>query len=148
GFEGTVTQPRSQVVFGAEASMPLLAMEARARTAQARDRIEVAELASAEVRQQVAVATAYAYLGIIASHRQVAVDERALEAAQAHLEFANSRLEGGAGSRLNQLRAAQAAATAATRLENTRLGLSQAQEALGLLLVADGPVDVGAEPTF
>src|SRR5690606_6999292 len=104
GFEDTVTVPRSQVTFGAEASMPLLALEAHARTNQARDQIEVAELASVEVRQQVAVATAYAYLGVIAARRQLDVDERALEAAGAHLEFANRRLEGGAGSRLNQLR--------------------------------------------
>lgn len=148
GFEDTVTVPRSQVTFGAEASMPLLALEAHARTNQARDQIEVAELASVEVRQQVAVATAYAYLGVIAARRQLDVDERALEAAGAHLEFANRRLEGGAGSRLNQLRAAQAASTAEARLENTRLALAQAQEALGLMLVAEGPVDAGAEPTF
>jgi outer membrane protein TolC len=148
GFEDTVTVPRSQVTFAAEAAMPLLALEARARANQARDQIEVAELASVEVRQQVAVATAYAYLGVIAAKRQLDVDQRSLEAAQAHLDFANRRLEGGAGSRLNQLRAAQAASTAEARLENTRLALAQAQEALGLMLVAEGPVDAGGEPTF
>ncbi|MFO7301812.1 MAG: TolC family protein [Acidobacteriota bacterium] len=148
GFEDTVTQPQSQFVFGASATMPLLAFESRARVNQSRDQIEVAQLAGAEVRQQVAVATAYAYLGVIAAKRQLEVDERALETARAHLEFAERRLEGGAGSRLNQLRAAQAAATAESRLETTALALRQAQEALGLLLVADGPVDAGAEPLF
>ncbi len=32
------------------------------------------------------------------------------------------------------------------RLENARLALRRAQEALGVILAADGPVDAGAEP--
>lgn len=148
GFEDTVTQPQSQFVFGASATMPLLAPVARAAVGQSRDQIEVARLATAEVRQQVKVATAYAYLGVVAARRQVEVNERAVESARAHLDFAQKRLEGGAGSRLNQLRAAQALSRDEAILENALFALRQSQEALGLLLVEGGPVNAGAEPAF
>jgi outer membrane protein TolC len=148
GFEDTVTQPRSQLLFGANATMPLLAAEARARVDQGRDQVDVATLATAEVRQQVAVATAYAYLGVVAARRQVEVNERAIESARAHLDFAQKRLEGGAGSRLNQLRAAQALSRDEAQFEHAVFALRQSQEALGLLLAENGPVTAGADPTF
>jgi multidrug efflux system outer membrane protein len=85
---------------------------------------------------------------VIAGQRQVEVAARALEAGRAHLEYASRRLEGGAGSRLNQLRAAQLVTSDELRLENAGLGLRRAQEALGVIVVADGPVDAGAEPAF
>lgn len=148
GFEDAVTQPRSQVLFGADATMPLLSAEARARVTQERDQIDVATLATAEVRQQIAVSAAYAYLGVLAARRQLEVDESAVESARAHLDFADRRLEGGAGSRLNQLRAAQAAARDEAQRENTSFALRQAQEALGVLLAENGAVDAAAEPLF
>lgn len=148
GFEDLVTQPRSQVLFGASAVMPILAAEARARVTQGRDNIDVARLATAEVRQQVAIGAAQAYLAVIAARRQVEVNERAVESATAHFDFAQKRFEGGAGSRLNQLRAAQALSRDEAALENARFALRQAEEALGLLLAEDGPVTAGAEPSF
>ena len=148
GFEGGVTQPQNQFAFTANASVPVLAASQWAATAQARDQVEVARLATAEVRQQIGVAAAQAYLAVIVSRRQVDVDERAVETARAHLDYAQRRLDAGAGSRLNQLRAAQEAASAEARLENARLALRQAQEALGVIMVEEGPVDAGATPTF
>lgn len=148
GFEDTVTQPRSQVLFGAAASMPLIAAESRARVAQGRDQVDVARLATAEVRQQIAVAAAETYLGVVAARRQLEVNQRALDSSRAHLDFADKRLAGGAGSRLNQLRAAQAVARDEALSENAAFALRQAQEALGVLLAEPGPVDAGPEPVF
>ncbi len=148
GIDDTVTQPQSQLVFAANASMPLLAFESRARVTQGRDQIDVATLATADVRQQIAAAAAYAYLGVVAARRQIEVDERALEGSRAHLDFAQKRLEGGAGSRLNQLRAAQAVTLDQSRLEAATFALRQAQEALGVILAEEGPVNAGTEPTF
>jgi outer membrane protein TolC len=68
--------------------------------------------------------------------------------AKAHFEFARQLQEGGTGSRLNQLRAQQELSTDEGLLESLRLALYQAQEALGVLIVADGPVDVVDEPAF
>jgi outer membrane protein TolC len=78
----------------------------------------------------------------------VEVDQRALDSARAHLDYAQKRLEGGAGSRLNQVRAAQAVTNDEARLENTKLALRRAQEALGVLMAEDGPVDASGVPSF
>ena len=148
GFDGGVTQPQNQSVFSASVGMPVLALARWATIDQARDQIDVANRSTADVRQTIAVAAASAYLRVIAFRRQVEVDERALENSRAHLDYAQKRLEGGAGSRLNQLRAAQQVAADQSRLEVTRLLLQSAQEALGVVVAADGPIDAGAEPTF
>lgn len=147
-FEGGVIQPQNQTTFGASFSMPVLAPARWAQTAQARDQIEVATRTTAEVRQQIAVATAQAYLAVLTAQRQVGVELRSLETAQAHLEYASKRLEAGAGSRLNMVRAAQETTTEAGRLETVRLALLRAQEALGVLVVESGPVDASADPVL
>jgi outer membrane protein TolC len=148
GFSGGVTQPQNQFAFSATASMPLFAATRWAAVGQARDQVLVSSRALAESRQQVAVAAGQAYLGVIAQRRQVAIDQRALAAARAHFTYADQRLQGGAGSRVNQVRAAQAVAAAEARLETSALLLASAQEALGVLMAEDGPVDAGAEPAF
>ena len=148
GFEAGITQPRSQVTFSGSVSVPVLAPARWAATTQARDQIDVATRAVAEVRQQVAVAAAQAYVALITARRQVDVEERALENAVSHLDYARTRLEGGAGSRLNMLRAAQESTAGEARTENARLALRQSQEALGVLLAEDGPVDAAGEPIF
>ncbi len=148
GFSGGVSQPRSQFTFSGNVSMSVLAPARWAAVNQARDQIEVAAIQTDEVRQQVAIAAAQAFLAVIAQKRQMEVTARSLESARAHLDYATSRLEAGAGSRLNQLRASQSVSSDEARLENARLGLRRAQEALGVILAADGPVDAGAEPVL
>ena len=145
GFEGTTTQPRNQVLLGANISYQFGNTYG---VNQARDQVEVATLSVVEVRQQIAIGTASAYLQVIAARRQVEVSLRALEAARAHLDYAQKRLEGGAGSRLNQLRAAQAVSADEGRLEVFNLAQRRAQEALGVFVVVDGRVDAGSEPVF
>ena len=128
--------------------MPVLAASRWAATTQARDQVEIANLSTADVRTNIAVATAQAYLAIIAQKRQVEVSLRARETSLAHLDYARRRLEAGAGTRLNELRAGQEVATNEARLENAQLGVSRAQEALGVLIAANGPVDAASEPVF
>ena len=147
GFAGGVTQPQSQVAFSGNVGIQLSGAH-WAAVNQARDQIEVASRSIDDVRQQIGLAAAQAYLSVIASRRLVEVDERSLENSRAHLDYARKRLEGGAGSRLNFVRAAQLVASEETRLENARLALRRAQEALGVLVVEHGPVDAGAEPTL
>jgi len=148
GFSGGVTQPQDQVTFGADVSVPVLAATRWAAVTQSRDQIEVAQLSLAQVRQQIGVAAAEAYLAVIASRRLVEVDERALESARAHLDYAQKRLDAGGGTRLDQVRAAQIAAGDESRLEITRLALRRAQEALGVLVVEPGPVDAAEDPVL
>jgi outer membrane protein TolC len=148
GFDEFVTQPRTQTLLSASVSYPVLAAGRWAARTQAEDQVRVAEIGTGEVRRQVAIATASAFLAVIAQKRQVEVNERARETAQAHLDFARARLEAGAGSRLNELRAAQEVATSDVLVEAARLAVRRAQEALGVLLAADAAVDAAAEPVF
>ena len=148
GFNDVVVVPRSQSTFSATLGAPVLALSRWAATTQARDQVEIANLSTADVRTEIAVSTAQAYLDIIAQKRQVEVSMRARETALAHLDYAQRRLAAGAGTRLNELRAGQEVATNEARLENAQLAVRRAQEALGVLMVANGPVDAVGEPTF
>lgn len=148
GFDGQIVQPRSQTTLSANVSAPVLAASQWAAATQALDQIDIARLSATDVRKEIAVAAAQAYLAIITQQRQVEVNMRAREAAQAHLDYAQKRLASGAGSRLNELRAAQEVASDEARLENTQLAVRRAQEALGVLMAAGGPVDAVGEPAF
>ena len=148
GFESIVAQPMNQSFFGASVGMPVLAPAQWAATTQARDQIEVAKLSVNDVRQQIAVAAAQAYLSIIGAKRQVVVNTEARDSAQVHLDYAQRRLAAGAGSRLNELRAAQQVSSDEARLETVSFAVRRAQEALGVLVAANGPIDAGDEPAF
>ena len=75
------------------------------------------------------------------------LNERARDTARAHFEYANQRYLGGIGSRLNAVRA-QEVSSDERAVEEARLLVRRAQEALGVLVAADGPIDVAGEPAF
>ena len=147
-FSDQTISPRNQSLFALAASAPVLAAAQWAARAQAEDQIGVSRLSAADVRRQVAVAAASAYLAVIAQKRQVEVSQRALETAQAQLDYNTKRVEGGVGTRLNQLRSAQEVATNRALAETFRLNVRRAQEALGVILGAEGPIDTAGDPAF
>ncbi len=147
-FDASVVQPRNQSVFGLQASVPVLAAAQWAATAQAKDSLEVARLSSADTRRQVAVAAAAAYLSVITQKRLVEIAERSLDTARAQFDYNRKRREGGLGSRLNELRSSQVVSVDETLAETFRLSVRRSQEALGVLLGEDGPVDTTSEPVF
>ena len=147
-FDDVITSPRTQGTLSAQFGVPVLAASRWAAATQARDQVEIADLSTAEERTNIAVATAQAYLAIIAQKRQVEVSLRSRETSMAHLDYARRRLEAGAGTRLNEVRAGQEVSTNDARVENAQLGVRRAQEALGVLIAANGPVDAASEPVF
>ena len=146
-FDGLTVQPQNQTLFGLNAALPFSAVSWAQRT-QAMDQVEIARLSVTDTRRQVAVATATAYLEVIAQKRQVEVSLIAIETARGQLDYNTRRREGGVGSRLNELRSAQVLAAIEAQLEVFRFNVARAQEALGVLLAANGPVDVNGEPAF
>ena len=148
GFDGNVVQPQNQTTIAPTFGMPVLAAAQWAARVQQMDRIEVARLNTADVRRQIGVSAAIAYLAVITQERLVEVQQRALETSRAQLDYNQRRLEGGVGSRLNALRSSQIVSADQALLETYRLNVRRAQEALGVLLEADGPVDVAGEPAF
>jgi len=147
-FQDTTVVPRNSVAGSLDVRMPLFAPARWARRAQAADAKTVAELNADVVRRQTAFATADAYLTIIGRRRLVESSETARDVAKAHFDLAHELQQRGTGSRLNELRAQQAASIDEGLVESARLSLYRAQEALGVLLGADGPIDATDEPSF
>lgn len=147
-FEDTTVTPRNQIAGSLTVDMPVIAAAAWARRAQAGDNRDVAVLSATEARRQIALATADAYLAIIALRQLVEGDIRARDNARAHFNLATQLEQQGTGSRLNALRAQQQLSTFERMLEVAMLAVYRAQEALGVLVVADGPVDASEEPIF
>ena len=127
-------------------SAPLYAPTQWALRVQMMDNKQVAELSAGDVRRQIAFATAQAYLSVIGWQRVLEANELARATARSHYDYARQLREGGAGSRLNELRAQQAVSSIEVLVEEARAGLYRAQEALGVLVAADGPVTAADEP--
>jgi outer membrane protein TolC len=147
-FSGSAITPRAQTFTGAAIAVPLYVPVAWAERNQAGDDVFVSERSLEEARRQIAIAAGEAYLGIIAQRRVVELNQRALENARAHFVLAQQRFEGGIGSRLNAVRARQEVSTSEALVEESQLAVRRAQEALGVLIAADGPVDAEGEPAF
>jgi outer membrane protein TolC len=147
-FEGTTVQPRSQLTASLTLDQPLVAAAAWARRAQAKDNVQIAELSAVETRRQIALAAADAYLSIIARLRVLEGNNRARDTARAHFDLATQLEQQGTGSRLNALRAQQQVSTFEQQIETASLAVYLAREALGVILVANGPVDAIDEPSF
>lgn len=147
-FDNNVVTPRTQVAFSGSADMPLLASAQWAARVHAADQVTIARISVDDVRRQIGVAAAEAYLAVVGRKRQLEVNERARDTAKAQLDYATARREGGVGSRLNELRAAQELAVDEELVERARLALQLGREALGVLLAADRPIDTAGEPAL
>ncbi len=147
-FEGITVTPQEAVSGSLNASMLLYAPALWARRVQAADSKQISQLNETDIKRQIADATAEAFLAIVASHRVVDANIRARDTAKAHFDFATQLEQGGTGSKLNRLRAQQEMSTDDSAVESAQLAVYRAEEALAVLLVADGPVDAADEPAL
>jgi outer membrane protein TolC len=135
-------------------TLPLVAAQGWTNTRHAQDNRRVTEINADDVRRQIALAAARAYITVVAQHRLIAAAETARTNAQAHYTYAHTRLVGGVGRALDEVRAAQDLATDEANLQGAYTALSRAREALGVLLGAAAPidsvdeVDLGAAPSL
>jgi outer membrane protein TolC len=134
-----------QINMNATVTAPLLAPSRWAAWTRARGEVEVAKAGQREVGRQVAAAAARACLAVILARRSAGVLERARDVARAHLEFARARRSGGVGTRLDEVRAGQEMQANEAQLQTALLQRARAEEALGVLLAADGPVGCAEE---
>ena len=148
GFAGNVVQPRVQTAFTATASYQVLAAAGWAAKNQAADRAAIARVSAEETRRNVAMTAAQAYLAVIADERQVEITLRNRDTARALETYANTRLQAGQGSRLNHVRSVQQLASAESLWQIAQLAVSRAEEALGVIVFANGPVGANGEPAF
>jgi outer membrane protein TolC len=144
-LNNNVLQARDQLHADLTVNVPLVALKPWLETARAGDAVDVARLDQEQVRRRVALATAQAYLTVIAQHRSLDVQGRALENAEAHRNYAHTRFEGGIGNQIDDVRASQEVETSRGALVRTRAALYSAQEALGVLVGRDSPLDAADE---
>lgn len=129
-------------------TVPIIAPSRWAQWGQAQESVDVARASVEDARRQIALATGRAYLSIIGQRKVIEVAERALATGKAHYDFVHARLIGGVGTKLDEVRAEQEVAVAESQLASARSGLIRAQEALGVLVGEEGPVDAGDEPSL
>jgi outer membrane protein len=144
----TVVDPRNQIALNLSLGVPLFAPKSWLASSRAGLAADAARLTSADVRRQIALATGHAFLAVIAARRQVEVAVRAKDTAAAHEKFSSTRLAGGLGNRLDEVRAAQDLATTVATLESELVAQARAREALGILVGTDGPVDAADDPAL
>jgi outer membrane protein TolC len=134
--------PRDQLSANVQFSVPLFAPQRWLAWAHADDQVDVARMSLEDARRFVAVTTARTYLAVMAQHRLVLITGQARDNAKAHLEDAHARFEVGSGNRLDEVRAAQELASDEAQLAQAQANRVRAREALGVLVAADGPVEV------
>jgi outer membrane protein TolC len=135
----------NQLAGNLQLTVPLVAAPAWTATSRAKSQLRIAEASAADVRRLVAQTTARAYITVVAQHRLVAASETARETAKAHFDYAHTRLQGGIGHSIDEVRAQQDLATVETQLQANLARLALAQEALSVLMAVDAPVDAAEE---
>jgi outer membrane protein TolC len=100
------------------------------------------------VRRTVAYATGRAYLAIYAQKLVIVVDEQARDTAKSHFDYAHQRFAGGVGTRLDEVRARQEVATDEALVQEAYAQLEADEEALGIVVGIDGPLDTSEEPAL
>ena len=138
-----VIVPKNQLGGNLQLVLPLLQPTAWANWSRAVDLVDVTRMSFADTQRLVALATARAYLTAYAEHLVVDAETQARENARAHLKFAQKRLQGGVGNRIDAVRAAQELASDEAQLQAALAQLARARGALGVLMGIDGAtVDV------
>jgi outer membrane protein TolC len=140
--------PATQENLNLAISVPIIATPQWAKTWSAEDALKVSQANEKDTRRQVAVAVARAYLSTLTQHRLIEVSERAVGTAQAHYAYANERYQQGIGNSIDVLRAQTEMATATSQLQTAETGLVKLQEALGVLIAANGPIDTTDTPAL
>lgn len=145
---GTGVIGKDQGSANLQLTLPLVNAPRWVAWSHGNDNVRVSEISAVETRRQVALAAARAYLSVVTAKRVVEVNHRARTTAQAHLDFAATRLRGGIGNKLDEVRAGQELAAVVAQLEAARASLARAQEGLGVIAAAEEPLDAADDPQF
>lgn len=109
---------------------------------------DAARATADDVRRVVAVNAARAWLAVLAQTRVVEAVTRARDTARAHLDFSQARRQGGVGTSLDEVRAAQELAVSESQLETAMGQLVRLEEALGVAAASDDALSVQGEPAL
>lgn len=127
-------------------SVPLIAPGRWMQWSHAKDDAAVVTLSGEDLRRQLAISVARTFLSVVSQHRVVEANQLALDASKAHELYANERLAGGVGKRIDAVRASQQVASNEAALERARVALARSMEALGVLMGEERPIDAAVDP--
>jgi outer membrane protein TolC len=141
-LSGRTLAAKDQLSANLTLAVPLLAPQRWAQWSQATANLRTAEASNQDVSRTLALAVARAYLAVVAQKRVVDINARALSTDRAHYDYTHTRLVGGVGNRVDDVRAAQQVASDEAQLETSYTGLARAREALAVLVGEAQPLDV------
>lgn len=148
-LNGNVFLAQEQAFGNLQLNVPVLNTPRWGQWYRASKSADAAKASADDVRRQVAVLAARTWLALLAQTRVVAAAQTARDAAQGHLAYAKDRFSGGVGNRLDELRAAQELGASQAQLESALGTLVRLEEALGVVVGADSPLEVPqVEPTL
>jgi outer membrane protein TolC len=147
-LNGKIALAKNQINGTLFLTIPIVAAQAWANTWRADDQADVVRTLANDVRRMIALQTGRAYLTIIEQRRVVEVNERARDVARVQLDYTQQRYKGGVGNRLDVTRSGQELASDEATLQNSLESLTRAQEALGVLMGTDRPIDANGDPTL
>ncbi len=147
-FMDFVVQARDQWNASAPLTVPLFAPRAWAQWAHARDDRQVSALNMHQVQRQVGIAVANAYLTVVTMKRTLEIARVGRDNAAAHADFTRQQSAAGTVSEIDAVRAQQELHTTLAQVETAQISLLRAQEALGVLVAGDHPVDAAEAPQF
>jgi outer membrane protein len=145
---GTVLVNPNTFVGSLQVTVPIVAPTAWVAWSHARENVKAAEWTEQDARRQIAIAAAHSFLSVIAQKRVVDASRRSSETDRVHYEYTRQRLQGGLGTPLDEMRARQQWQSDRSSLQQAILGLERTEEALGVLLGEEHPVDNVDEPWF
>ena len=146
--QGIVVESQNELSANLTLTVPLVMTRQWMTTEESRLSADATAATSADVRRTVAYATGQAYLAVYAQKFVIEVDERARDTAKNHADYAHQRYAGGVGTSLDEVRALQEVATDDALVQQAYAQLAAAEEALGILAAAEGPLDTAEDATL
>jgi outer membrane protein TolC len=146
--QGIVVESQNELSANLTLTVPLVMTRQWMTTEESKLSADATAATSADVRRTVAYAVGQAYLAVYAQKFVIEVDETARDNAKGHADYALQRYAGGVGNSLDEVRARQEAATDDALVQQANAQLVAAEEALGILVGTEGPLDTAEDAFF
>jgi outer membrane protein TolC len=145
---GNVILAQTELAASVVVTVPLVMTRQWLTTGESRLSADATRATSDDARRVIAYATGQAYLAVYAQKLVIEVDERARDTARKHADYAHQRYAGGVGNSLDEVRAIQETSTDDALVQAAYAQLASAEEALGIMVGAEGPLDTENEPAL
>jgi outer membrane protein TolC len=145
---GVIILAQNELAANLTLTVPLVMTRQWLTTEESRLAADATKATSADVRRLVSYATGQAYLAVYAQKFVIEVDVRARDTAKSHADYAHQRYAGGVGNRIDEVRAMQEVATDEALVQQAYAQLASTEEALGILVGTDGPLDTAEDATL